>query len=248
LRGASKKQPSTQGSSENEKTRRIRGSLRAPLENATCPQPIPLRLNRLQLIGSRYGWRTPLVIPVLGYTRWVRLRERWALARLRLLTKGTKGRRIRLGREVSFTPGSSVDLGNDLFIGARCTFEVYVNPPGHVLIGSSTWISHDLHLQSAEKVSIGKSVLIGEFVSIRDTTHSYQVPGVPIKEQPDVSSPVIVEDEVWIGRGCLIQAKPPGIVIGRGAIIGANSVVATSIPPMEIWAGAPARLIKPRPS
>jgi acetyltransferase-like isoleucine patch superfamily enzyme len=208
------------------------------------PQP----LNRLRLIANRYGWRAPWVVLAVAWTRHVRVHERLALARLQLLTKGTKGRRIRIGRQVSFTPGSFLDLGNDLFVGDRCTFEVYVSPPGRVSIGSSTWISHDLHLQSADKVSIGKSVLIGEFVSIRDTTHSYRAPGVPIKEQPDVSSPVVVEDEVWIGRGCLIQAKPPGIVIGRGAIIGANSVVASSIPPMEIWAGAPARKIKPRPS
>jgi acetyltransferase-like isoleucine patch superfamily enzyme len=187
------------------------------------------------------------VILLLAWQRWVRISERLDLVRLKLLTKGGKGRRIRLGRHVSFVPGSFLSLGDGLYIGERCTFEIYVNPEGRVTIGSNTWLSHDLHLQSAAQVTIGRNVLVGEFVSIRDTMHSYQNPMVPTKDQPDVSSPVIVEDDVWIGRGCLIQAKPPGIVIGRGAIVGANSVVTSSIPPMEIWGGTPARMLKQRP-
>ena len=185
---------------------------------------------------------------VLAVTRWVRFRERLALIRLSLLTRGNKGRRIRLGRHVSLAPGSFLSLDDDIYIGDRCTFEIYVNPEARVSIGSNTWLSHDLHLQSAAQVTIGRNVLIGEFVSIRDTTHSYQDPVVPIKNQSDVSNPVIVEDDVWIGRGCLIQAKAPGIVIGRGSIVGANSVVTSSIPPMEVWVGTPAKMLKRRPA
>jgi acetyltransferase-like isoleucine patch superfamily enzyme len=205
-------------------------------------------LNRVTQIGTRYGWRTPLVVLAVAWQRWVRLSERLSLVRLKLLTKGEKGRHIRFGRHVGFVPGSFLSLGDDLYVGDRCTFEIYVNPEGRVTIGSNTWISHDFHLQCADQISIGRNVLVGEFVSIRDTTHSYLDPVLPIKNQSDVSSPVIMEDDVWIGRGCLIQAKAPGIVIGRGAIVGANSVVTSSIPPMEVWGGTPAKMLKQRPS
>jgi acetyltransferase-like isoleucine patch superfamily enzyme len=204
-------------------------------------------LNRVTQIGTRYGWRTPLVVLAVAWRRWVRVSERLTLVRFKLLTKGKKGRRIRLGRHVGFVPGSFLSLGDDLYIGDRCTFEIYVNSEARVSIGSNTWLSRDLHLQCAAQVTIGRNVLVGEFVSIRDTTHSYLDPMVPIKNQTDVSSPVIMEDDVWIGRGCLIQAKAPGIVIGRGAIVGANSVVTSSIPPMEVWGGTPAKMLKQRP-
>lgn len=187
------------------------------------------------------------MVLAVAWRRWVRVSERLTLVRFKLLTKGKKGRRIRLGRHVGFVPGSFLSLGDDLYIGDRCTFEIYVNSEARVSIGSNTWLSRDLHLQCAAQVTIGRNVLVGEFVSIRDTTHSYLDPMVPIKNQTDVSSPVIMEDDVWIGRGCLIQAKAPGIVIGRGAIVGANSVVTSSIPPMEVWGGTPAKMLKQRP-
>ena len=201
---------------------------------------------RTQRIVGRYGWRTPFVVLVVALERWIRLRERFRLIYLKCCTKGPKGRRVHWGRDLWVTPGGFLSVGDDAFIGDRCAFEIGLEPAGRIVIGANSWISRDGHLQSAGQIQIGQDVLIGEFVSIRDTTHGYQDPDLLIKEQADVSSSVVIEDGVWIGRGCLIQGKPPGVIIGRGAIIGANSVVAGSVPAMEIWAGAPARLIKSR--
>ncbi|MBI3852523.1 MAG: acyltransferase [Verrucomicrobia bacterium] len=204
-------------------------------------------MNRVETIWRRYGWRAPFVVLVLAFRRWVCLRERFVLLYIKCCTKGRKGRRIRLGRDLLVTPGGFLSLGDDSYLGDRCMFEIDVNPEARVTIGNKFWINRDFHLHSGGQISIGNNVLIGEFVSIRDTTHVFEDPLRPTKEQPDVSSSIIIEDDVWIGRGSLIQTKPPErLVIGRGAVIGANTVVTTSIPAMEIWAGAPARLIRRR--
>lgn len=201
---------------------------------------------RAQRIVNRYGWRTPFVVLVVALQCWVHLRERFTLLYLKCCTKGHKGRRVHWGRDLWVTPGGFLSVGDDVFIGDRCAFEIGLEPAGRIVIGANSWISRDCHLQGAGRIQIGQNVLIGEFVSIRDTTHGYQDPDLPIKQQPDVSSSVVIEDGVWIGRGCLIQGKPPGTVIGRGAIIGANAVVTGSIPPMEVCGGVPARLLKNR--
>lgn len=55
------------------------------------------------------------------------------------------------------------------------------------------------------------------------------------------TAPVVIGEGAWLGAGAVVL---PGVTIGRGAIIGANAVVATSIGPMEVWAGVPARFVK----
>ena len=55
------------------------------------------------------------------------------------------------------------------------------------------------------------------------------------------AKPIIIEDDVFIGARCLVLK---GVTIGRGAMVGAGSVVTKNIPPCEIWAGNPAKYIK----
>jgi len=52
-----------------------------------------------------------------------------------------------------------------------------------------------------------------------------------------------VGDDVWIGANCTLVK---GVTIGSGAIIGANSVVTTDIPPLAIAGGVPARVLRYR--
>lgn len=52
-----------------------------------------------------------------------------------------------------------------------------------------------------------------------------------------------IQNDVWIGNNSLIKQ---GVTIGHGAIIGMGSVVTKDVPPYEIWAGNPAKLIRKR--
>lgn len=201
-------------------------------------------INRLGSICSRYGWRTTFVVPFVGGQR-VAARQMSALrvGSLRLITIGRKGSRCRLGAGLSVSPGARLDLGDGLYIGARCTVEISVSPPGCVSIGSRTWISHDTHLASRGRITIGEEVLIGEFVSIRDTTHAWRNATEPVRSQNDIIGEITIEDDVWIGRGSLILGRPGGITIGRGAVVAANSVVSKSVPAGALVGGAPARIL-----
>jgi acetyltransferase-like isoleucine patch superfamily enzyme len=163
-----------------------------------------------------------------------------------LYTRGSKGKRIVLGRQIEITPGSKLTLGDDIHIGPRCSFEIGVNPAASVSIGSNTWISRDCCIVSRNNITVGRNVLIGEFVSLRDTTHASADVTRSIKGQGDIIGSIEIQDDVWIGRGVIILGREEGVVIGRGAIVGANSVVAKSVPAMTIVGGVPAHPIRPR--
>lgn len=55
--------------------------------------------------------------------------------------------------------------------------------------------------------------------------------------------PIVIGDDVWIGHRATILS---GVTVGRGAVIGAGSVVAKSLPPYSISVGCPAKVIRSR--
>lgn len=63
---------------------------------------------------------------------------------------------------------------------------------------------------------------------------------LPVSGHPQSNQPVIIENDVWIGRDVTLMS---GVTIGNGAVIAANSHVVRSIPPYAIAGGNPAKII-----
>lgn len=57
---------------------------------------------------------------------------------------------------------------------------------------------------------------------------------------------VVIEDDVVVGAGAVVLGGPGETRLGRGSVVGANSVLTGSTGPGEIWAGAPARRVGTR--
>jgi lipopolysaccharide O-acetyltransferase len=90
--------------------------------------------------------------------------------------------------------------------------------------------------------------LIASRVFISDHNHgNYHIqdyesgPDTPPANRPLSSRPVHIGRNVWLGEQVCIL---PGVTIGDGVIVGANSVVTHDIPSNSIAAGNPARLIR----
>jgi acetyltransferase-like isoleucine patch superfamily enzyme len=90
-------------------------------------------------------------------------------------------------------------------------------------------------------VTIGNDVLIGPRVVIHSLNHVYKDAKVPIRLQGHVAKPVVIEDDVWIGAGAIILA---GVRVGRGAVVGAGSVVTKDVPAFGVVVGNPARFVR----
>lgn len=83
---------------------------------------------------------------------------------------------------------------------------------------------------------IGKNVMMGPECIFYSTKHKFNPKTRHFEGYTDIE-PVIIEDDVWLGRRVIVTG---GVRIGRGAIIGAGSVVTKDIPPYTMAAGNPA--------
>jgi maltose O-acetyltransferase len=54
------------------------------------------------------------------------------------------------------------------------------------------------------------------------------------------SGPVVIEDDVWIGLNAIILK---GVKIGRGAVVGAGSVITKNVDPFTVVAGNPQKVV-----
>jgi len=113
---------------------------------------------------------------------------------------------------------------------------------GRIQIGEDTRLNRGCTLTSYAQIRIDDFTIIGEFVSIRDANHGLKR-GEPMRYQPHTCEPILIGRDVWVGRGSCIL---PGVTIGEGAVIGANSVVTRDVPDFAIAAGVPAKVIKMR--
>jgi acetyltransferase-like isoleucine patch superfamily enzyme len=97
---------------------------------------------------------------------------------------------------------------------------------------------YSLRILDSGLVTIGNRVLIGPNVTIITERHDKDVQSR--RDGIVYAQPVQIGDDCWIGVGTTIL---PGVTIGRGAVIGACSVVTRDIPPMSVAWGAPARVV-----
>ena len=124
---------------------------------------------------------------------------------------------------------------------------------GEILIGEDCFVGPDTRIWSAKKVSIGNRVLIAHNVNIHDNIshpidaserHKEFIDFVEtgVHQYTDLKpAEIIIEDDVWIGFNSIILK---GVTIGRGAIIGAGSVVTKDVEPWTVNVGNPLRCIQ----
>jgi acetyltransferase-like isoleucine patch superfamily enzyme len=99
-------------------------------------------------------------------------------------------------------------------------------------------------LSALSDIVIGSHVIFGPEVMVIGGGHNMGVVGVPISEVKHKTGNedlgVTIGDDVWIGARAMILR---GVDIGRGAVIGAGSVVTKSVPLYAIAAGNPAKVV-----
>ena len=94
---------------------------------------------------------------------------------------------------------------------------------------------------SGTSISAFKSISIGDNVKCGANTFIMDSDWHPEDYRSGLSSPVIIEDNVWLGLNVVVLK---GVKVGANSVIGANSVVTKSIPANVVAAGNPCKIIR----
>ncbi len=113
----------------------------------------------------------------------------------------------------------------------------YVDYGKPVTIGKGCFIQQCCTFFGRGGITIGDGVFIGPKCNLITINHDPN----PDNRSATYGRPIVIEDKVWIGINSTIL---PGVKIGYGSIVGAQSVVTRDVPPMTIVAGNPARIIR----
>jgi len=142
--------------------------------------------------------------------------------------------------EIRSLKSSSVSLGRN------CRIDNFVRllstNQSKLSIGNNSRIGFGTIMNGGSDLTIGENVLVSGYVYIQTSNHLMARSNRIINQGFD-HKPIIIEDDVWIGAHSIIL---PGVKLGKGCVIGANSVVTRDTEEYSLNVGSPTKLISYR--
>jgi putative colanic acid biosynthesis acetyltransferase WcaF len=105
-------------------------------------------------------------------------------------------------------------------------------------MGELSALGDGVDCYSMDRITIGSKVAISQRTFLCAGSHD-----LSLLTRPLVTGPIVIEDHVWIAAESFIH---PNVVIGKGTVIGARSVVLKNMPSWSICYGNPCQKIKDR--
>jgi putative colanic acid biosynthesis acetyltransferase WcaF len=110
--------------------------------------------------------------------------------------------------------------------------------PWRLIVGDDVAIDMGCYLYNPDWIIIEDRVVVSMNVILCTPSHDYSRSDFPL-----LTERIVVESDCWIAAQSFIQ---PGVRIGRGAVVGAGSMVTHDVPPWTVVGGNPAVPIKER--
>lgn len=177
------------------------------------------------------------------FVHWLLIRPEQARPRLwvswlvnPLVHKRGASTRIRSSVRMDVVPFNAFQLGAGSTIE---DFSVVNNGVGDVHIGQHCHLG--IGAVVIGPVTLGNNIIIAQHVVMSGLNHGYENIDTPIRYQPTITKPIVLEDDCWIGANVTITA---GVTVGKHAVVAGGSVVTRSVAPFTVVGGNPARVLR----
>jgi len=160
------------------------------------------------------------------------------------------GKNVLFDSPISLIGEQYISIGNNVSFRKLCILTAHSKYYSYsftpkITIGDDCHFGQHNHITAINEIYIGNGVLTGSWVTITDNAHGktdYESLKLkPVERKLYSKGKIIIGNNVWIGDKATIL---PGVTIGDGAIIAANSVVTKDIPAYSVVGGIPAKVIK----
>lgn len=124
---------------------------------------------------------------------------------------------------------------------------VFIDSGKSLKIGKYSTLTWNVIIEGGAHTIIGHRCFIGPGTKLLTSTYKldgfFTVEHLPEDCQKTEYGDIILEDDAYIGANCTIM---PGVTIGQGAVVGANSLVTKDLEPWGIYVGTPCKKINVR--
>lgn len=142
----------------------------------------------------------------------------------------------------------SIQIGNYVKLNGT----LFCNKKGSISIGDYTSIGKGTVINADNLIDIGNYCFIANDVLIYDNNSHPISPALrrkqmqnlhnrPIDNYEAENGIIAIKDDVWIGIRAIILKN---VIIGKGSVVAAGSIVTNDVLPGSIVAGNPARVVK----
>jgi acetyltransferase-like isoleucine patch superfamily enzyme len=204
-----------------------------------------VRSGKLPLdVAIRKGLRSMLVDPWMLPVRYlpgpIGMKLRQVAYRAMLGSMGT-GCVLDVG--VSIVIPANVHLSDFVYLDQYIQL---VAPEGHIRIGRRC------HIAQFSVITGHAGVEIGDYVAIASGAKLYSLsewpgngkricgPMIPQGQRGLKSGPICIEKDAFVGANAVIM---PGVTIGEGAVVGANTIVHRDVKPWTVVVGFPPKIV-----
>lgn len=181
------------------------------------------------------------------------------------LILGQVGKNVFFGRNVTLRHPGKITIGNNVIIDDNCMIDAKGSTNNGITIGNGVFIGRnsilyckngdiELHenvnvgvnctLFSSHKLTVDRNTQIAGYTYLMSGGgYDYDNPRLKMVEQDSLPSrgPLVIGPDCWLGAGVTVL---DAVHVGEASVVGAGSVVSTSIPDRCLALGIPARVVK----